>query len=291
MADLLLFPHGDDFQLTGKATIDWEDLKATAIQNPVVQYLHRILANTIFGQENTGNVNSIDLFLIYYALSKTKVNPTPFLLAHFQSAGVRTGGPTCVRGTITSITLALNLGTELATLESLETPFADLDYYYSMRLIKNKPDDKYFLMISNREVRGVTLPCAARIDVRMSANWTFDLNAPEPDHMEQYAPHPGTHAHTTPAFPDSVVGISSGYQSREENTQRQHEKMRVSIDQIRQTHLDFVERTELNIADLIENMNGVHMKVSGMREYMQHVPNPTFGRGGFARHSGRDRHH
>lgn len=58
--------------------------------------------------------------------------------------------------------------------------------------------------------------------------------------------------------------------------------MRVSIDQIRQTQLDFVERTDLHIANLIDNMNGVHMEVEGMREYMQHVPNPDFNRGGYA---------
>ncbi|KAI5423876.1 hypothetical protein KIW84_030194 [Lathyrus oleraceus] len=214
--------------MSGKTIIDWEGLKATAIQKPVIRYLHRILASTIFGQENTGNVNSKDIFLIYYALSGTKVNPTPFLLAHFQSTYARTGGPIYVGGLITSITLALNLGTELATLEPLETPFADLDYCHSMRLIKNKPDGKYSLMISSREVRGVTLPYIARINMH-------------------------------------IIGTSSGYQPREEydypamrttlddvlsklihwndveadhdvllrNIQMQQAKMRASIDQIR----------------------------------------------------------
>lgn len=133
----------------GKNTTDWEGLKAIAIQNPAIWYLHRILASTIFDRENTGNVNSKDLFLIYYALSGTKVDPTPFLLAHFQSTCVWTRGPICIGGLITSIALALNLGMKLATLEPLETPFADLDYFHRTRLIKNKPDDKYFLMISN----------------------------------------------------------------------------------------------------------------------------------------------
>lgn len=184
LADLLSFPHGYDFacqhpldrdwesraldfweQLTGKTTTDWEGLKSTAIQNPTIRYLHLILASTIFGQENTGNVNSRDVFLIYCALSRTKVNPTPFLLAHFQSTYVQTGGHICVVGLITSMALALNLGTKLATLEPLETLFVDLDYCRRMHLIKNKPDGKYLLMISNREVRGVTLPYTARINV------------------------------------------------------------------------------------------------------------------------------
>lgn len=57
--------------------------------------------------------------------------------------------------------------------------------------------------------------------------------------------------------------------------------MRVTIDQIRETQLDFVERTELNMDGLIENMNGVHVEVAGMREYTQHVAYPAFDRGGF----------
>ena len=96
MANIFSFPHGDEYacqaplereweanaldfwrQLTGKTTYDWEGLKATAIQNPTIRYLHRILAITIFGRENTRNVNSRDLFFMYCALSMTKVNPTP----------------------------------------------------------------------------------------------------------------------------------------------------------------------------------------------------------------------
>ncbi|KAI5430861.1 hypothetical protein KIW84_035118 [Lathyrus oleraceus] len=78
MADLLSFPHGDEFacqhrlesewesnaldfwkQLTGKTTTDWEGLKATAIQNLIIRYLHRILARTIFGRENIRNTFDI----------------------------------------------------------------------------------------------------------------------------------------------------------------------------------------------------------------------------------------
>lgn len=159
-----------------------------------------------------------------------------------------------------------------------------------MRLIKNKPNGKYYLMISNRKVRGVTLSYAARINMRLSTNWNFDALAPDPDdtirpdRMEQDAPQTGTHAHTTHVFPDSFVGTSSGYQPCEKynytamrttlddilsdirhrndvymdrdvilrSIQRQQEKMKVTIDQIRETQLDFVERAELNMGDLTE---------------------------------------
>ncbi|KAI5444134.1 hypothetical protein KIW84_012664 [Lathyrus oleraceus] len=319
MANIFSFPHGDEYtcqaplerewessaldfwrQLIGKTTTDWEGLKAIIIQNPTIRYLHRILASTIFGRENTGN-----------------------------STSVRIRGPICVGGLITSIALTLDLSTKLATLDPLETPFANLDYFCNMRLIKNKPDDKYYLMISNREVRGVTLPCIAHINVRLSTNWIFYANAPDPDdnvrpdRMEEDTPQNGTHAHTTHAFSDSSTGTSFGYQPREEydytairitlddilselrhqndidvesdvlfkSIQRKQEEMRVTIDQIRENQLDFVERTKLNMGDLIEKMNEVRREVSDMREYMQHVPHLVYGRSGIRRHRGRDRHH
>ncbi|KAI5401002.1 hypothetical protein KIW84_065730 [Lathyrus oleraceus] len=221
MANIFSFPHGDEYAcqaplereweanaldfwrlLTGKTTSDWEGLKATAIQNPTIRYLHRILAKTIFGRENNGNLNSRDLFLIFCALSATKVNPTSFLLVHLQSISVRIG---------------------------------DLDNYRSMHLIKNKPDDKYYLMISNREVRGVNLPCAACINMRLRANWVLDANAPDPDdtirsdYREQDAPQTGTHAYSTHAFLDFFAGTSSGYQPHEEYD---YTSMRTAFDDI-----------------------------------------------------------
>lgn len=63
----------------------------------------------------------------------------------------------------------------------------------------------------------------------MSANWTFDLNAPEFGHMEQDAPQTSTHAHTTHVFPDSFAGTSSGYQPREEYD---YTAMRTALDDI-----------------------------------------------------------
>lgn len=148
----------------------------------------------------------------------------------------------------------------------------------------------------------------------MSDNWTFDITTPEPGYMEPDTPQTGTRAYTTHDFPDFFASTSSGYQPHEEydytamrttlddilselrhrndvdadrdillrNIQMQHEEIRVTIDQITETQLDFVERTEINAGDLTEQMNIVLMEVAGMREYMQHVPHPAFGIGGFA---------
>lgn len=67
--------------------------------------------------------------------------------------------------------------------------------------------------------------------------------------------------------------------------------MRVTIDQIRETQLYFVERIELNMGDLTEKMNRVCMEVSDMQKYMHHVPHPVYDRGGIRSHRGCDQHH
>lgn len=184
-------------------------------------------------------------------------------------------------------------------------------------------------MISNIEVKGVTLPCATHTNLRLSANWIFDANASDPndtiraDRMEQDAPLTVTHAYTTHALPDSFAGTSSGYQLRKEyeytsmrttlddilselrhqnnvdmdrdvllmSIQRQHEEMSVTINHIRETQLDFVERTKLNMGELAEQMNRVRVEVSDMREYMQHVPHLVYDRGSVRHHKGWSRHH
>lgn len=63
----------------------------------------------------------------------------------------------------------------------------------------------------------------------MSANWTFYLNAPELDHMEQNAPHTSTQEHTVPTFPDSVAGTSSEHQPHEEYD---YTSMKTSLDDV-----------------------------------------------------------
>ncbi|XP_050909800.1 uncharacterized protein LOC127123641 [Lathyrus oleraceus] len=63
------------------------------------------------------------------------------------------------------------------------------------------------------------------------------------------------------------------------NLHRQQEEMRITINQLRDSHVDYVERDEHNMVEHIEQMIDVRMEVSGTREYMQHMPHPAFGRG------------
>lgn len=77
---------------------------------------------------------------------------------------------------ITSIAHALDLHAELATLDPLHMLSLDIDVCRHMRLIKNMSDERFSLMIANRVVPSIILLCLNRTDVRLKANWTYNLN-------------------------------------------------------------------------------------------------------------------
>lgn len=60
------------------------------------------------------------------------------------------------------------------------------------------------------------------------------------------------------------------------------------IHQIQAQQIYYIERTKLNMWDLIEEITGLRARLDGLREYVQHVgvPHPKYGRG---RHDGRCR--
>ncbi|KAI5446034.1 hypothetical protein KIW84_014034 [Lathyrus oleraceus] len=169
------------------------------------------------------------------------------MLAHLQSVSVRGSSPICIGGLITSITRALNLNDELATLAPLDTPFLDLDACRSTRLINNKQDGRYHLMVGNRAVNSIILPNSACTNMQDRNNWSYNLNALEPGHniniqgnegnstdddindMEHDAPAPPTHPHTTHGTTDTFAGTSSEHQSCDGNY---YASIRIALDDV-----------------------------------------------------------
>lgn len=201
LRDMLHFPHGNGIayacpleeewqydafyfweQLTCERTSDWEGLKSSHIHSPAIRYVHRILANIIFGRINNGMVNSKELFFLHTAFAPTRVNATPFMLAHLKLLCVRGTTHFCIGGLVTSIARALGLDSELATLQPLPTPSLDIDSCRAQHLIKAKKDNIYSLMVGNLKIRSIILPCHTCTNVRNRNNWLYDLTAPELSH-------------------------------------------------------------------------------------------------------------
>ncbi|CAJ2636604.1 unnamed protein product [Trifolium pratense] len=104
MADLLHFPHGqevkcevhDDEQwqntfshfwraITDKQINSHEGNTTSFIHNPALRYFRHLLACTIFGRANLNKVNSKEMFYMFAAIRKIKINTVPFLFSHMLS--------------------------------------------------------------------------------------------------------------------------------------------------------------------------------------------------------------
>lgn len=79
-------------------------------------------------------------------------------------------------GLIISIAHALGLHGELATIDPLLVLSLDIDVCHHMQLIKNMRDERHPLMIGNREMPSIILPCPKCTDVRVRANGIYNLN-------------------------------------------------------------------------------------------------------------------
>lgn len=101
--------------LMGHITDFFEGNLATQIHNPTIYYFLQILAITIFFRENTNKINDKELLFILSIFKPTRVNSDLFTIAHVQAVGTSKKG--YIGGLITSIAHALDLDTELATLE------------------------------------------------------------------------------------------------------------------------------------------------------------------------------
>lgn len=186
MADLLHFPHMEGVicettldtdwphevdplweQLIGNRADSFEGNNTTQIHNPTIHYFRQMLTHTIFGRENKIRTNIKELFYIHSIFEHTWVNSTSFLLAHMQVICTVKKRHIAFEGLITSIARALDLHRELNMLDPLPMLSLDIDVYRHMRLIKNMRDEMYSLMIANREVASIILPCPNHTDVQV----------------------------------------------------------------------------------------------------------------------------
>lgn len=189
MADLLQFPRGEDVICETPLDTDWpyevnpfweklisnhtdsfEGNNTTQIHNSTIRYFRQMLAHAIFGRENKSRINVKELFYIYSIFEHTLGNSAPFLLAYMQAVRTAKKRHIAFGGLITSIARTQDLHDPLPML-SLE-----IDVCRHMRLIKNISDGRFSLMIANRVVPCIILPCPNRTDVRVRENSTYNLN-------------------------------------------------------------------------------------------------------------------
>lgn len=134
------------------------------------------MAHTIFGRNNTGNVKSKELYFLHYIFSAHRVHFVAFMLVHMRYVSTSTMGGIAIWEFITSIDHALNLKVELATLIPIARNIAlDIKACRSHKFIKFEREERYGLMVKNRVVKSIFLPCSTRTNVKVKGNWLYNL--------------------------------------------------------------------------------------------------------------------
>jgi hypothetical protein len=233
LAELFRFSHGDNVAcevpqteqwlhafspfwriITTKTTNSYEGNTTTSIHNPALRYVRQVLACTIFCCANSSKVNSKEFFYLFAILNQQKINHVPFMFAHMRTiANVKRGAIT-LGGLITTLTCIIGLEDRIQNLESLPPEFIDLDMAKSMHLVKERYDDRFYLMINNQVFPSIILPDPNKMDICNHANLCYEdptVPSQAPTHIRGNVAAGGGTTFVPPAqiFSNHFAGSSS----------------------------------------------------------------------------------
>ncbi|KAJ1400102.1 hypothetical protein SESBI_29828 [Sesbania bispinosa] len=98
------------YALTGSSFYTPSATKASHIHNPCFKYIHRVMANSVFGRgESFGNVRQTELFLLWAMVNALPVDTGSHLACQFSKVGKAMTGDIVIGGFITPIAQAFNI--------------------------------------------------------------------------------------------------------------------------------------------------------------------------------------
>lgn len=288
-------------RLSSSSINSFEGILASTIHNPAIRVFRLLLACTIFGRESPNKVNARELLFLQGCLTRTHINPVPFMLAHMTLFTNKTG-PIVFGGLVTSIARALGLNDEIATLEPLPPRTINLKFLKEMKLCRARREGGYELMVHGVAIPSVALPCSRRTDVRDERNWTYDLNAPrvlgplppnipdgeahdtddEYDRREQspiphMSPHRPSQSHTAPSSSNPVAGTAPGFHVTEEMwrdmTAREERRdgLLSTISQQLTDNMSFMQQSRLvsdrAYSNVCRTLNDISLEQNRQREF------------------------
>jgi len=145
------------------------NIKASFMPNPYFRYLHRIMANTLFGRgDSDGNVRIDELAFMWAIFNNVKMDTGSFLVRHLLKVGRAQSGSIVVGGLITAIAEFLEY--DLAGREMIKgNNCIDLELCLAIKMIV-KEDGTYCLPLRHRRTP-LPLPNPDAVTIHNPANW------------------------------------------------------------------------------------------------------------------------
>ncbi|KAL6506209.1 hypothetical protein OROGR_024390 [Orobanche gracilis] len=89
--------------------------KGSSLRNPVLRYLHKVIANTIYGRKETGLITLRELYILTHMLHGTIPATGAMLAEHFDDVATKPKGEIWVGGLITPIALHFGISLDQRT--------------------------------------------------------------------------------------------------------------------------------------------------------------------------------
>ncbi|KAL6529445.1 hypothetical protein OROGR_015068 [Orobanche gracilis] len=89
--------------------------KGSSLRNPVLRYLHKVIANTIYGRKEIGPITLRELYILTHMLDGTIPATSAMLAEHFDDVATKPKGEIWVGGFITPIALHFGISLDQRT--------------------------------------------------------------------------------------------------------------------------------------------------------------------------------
>jgi len=218
-------------RITGLTHYNTRSNKASNIHNPVLRYLQRVMACTIWGRKELGTTRTDELFMLWAMLNNRPVNTCYYLLDYLASLGSKPDGKgeIVVGGIITYIARKFGVGEDQG-LNRIEGN--NIETLVAMNFIKpHPPDNMTYELQLNVPLCLIILPNPSRTNTEVEDNLLYVGDDPQVHEEHTLRQAEGANLHQEEERHDHDTG---SYYNDERWAWMQTEVQRISTEQQRQ---------------------------------------------------------
>jgi len=261
-------------RITGLTQYNSRSNKASNIHNPVLRYLQRVMACTIWGRKELGTTRTYELFMLWAMLNNRPMNTYYYLLDYLASLGTKPDGKgeIVVGGIITYIARKFRMGEDKVFNQIEGNNRLNIETLIAMNFIKpHPPDNMTYELQFNVPLCLIILPNPSRTNTEVEENLLYVGND-TPVHKEHnLGEEEGVNLHQGEEHHDHETG---GYYNDERWAWMQTEIQRISTEQQRQGVEITGLRNDVLRGNRINEEN--NQMLQNMMQHL-HIQGPPYG--------------